>query len=143
MCDGDYVETVDDSKNSGETHVAASNGKDLSGSSTLSSKIKCTSSDNELDKLRDTLSESQRDKLKLIFLVLDVEGHEPVAIKGNKRYKPQKVMMEWKNLKSKDKIVVDDWAGQHGLVISGNDGRYDDHRWDYDMMLPCLRSQST
>ena len=73
--------------------------------------------------------------LKLIFLVLDVEGHEPVAIKGNKRYKPHKVMMEWKNLGSEDKTLVDDWAKQHGLVVSGNDGRYADRRWDYDASM--------
>jgi len=143
LCDGDYVEMVDNSKNSGETHVASKREeKSLSGSSTLSSKIKCTSIDNELDKLRDTLPESQRNKLKLIFLVLDVEGHEAVAIKGNKSYKPHKVMMEWKHLGSKDKTIVDDWAKQHGLVVSGNDGhRFDngyipaDRRWDYDATM--------
>uniref|UniRef100_A0A7S4JSV5 Methyltransferase FkbM domain-containing protein n=1 Tax=Odontella aurita TaxID=265563 RepID=A0A7S4JSV5_9STRA len=134
LCDGDYVEMVDNSKNSGQTRVA-SNGEDLSGNNIFSSKIKCTSIDNELDKLRDTLPESQRDKLKLVFLVLDVEGHEPVAIKGIKRYKPQKVMMEWKHLKSEDQTLVNDWAGQHGLVVRGNDGWHDDRRWDYDASM--------
>jgi hypothetical protein len=27
------------------------------------------------------------------------------------------------------------WARQHGLVVSRNDGRYADRRWDYDASM--------
>ena len=55
-------------------------------------------------------------QLKLVFVIMDVEGHEPIAIQGLSKYKPSKVMMETKQLSFDDKSVIEKWALQHNLV---------------------------
>jgi hypothetical protein len=76
----------------------------------------CTSIDKELDKLKAQLPLYQRDKLELIFLVLDAEGHEATAIQGIKNYRPHKVIMEWKYIRQSNKAKISDWAMGHNLA---------------------------
>jgi hypothetical protein len=56
----------------------------------------------------ETFFQTIKKKLELIFIVLDVEGFEGVATKGLIKYRPHKVMMEWKNLKPQAKLSVED-----------------------------------
>ena len=51
--------------------------------------------------------------MKFIFLVLDVEGNEKVAIKGIQKYTPSKAMVE---VKFGNKGVAEEWATKNGLV---------------------------
>ena len=125
LCDGDFIEMFENTINSGETRVASTNeGNDII------IRAECTSIDKELDKLRGLLPESQRDKLELVFLVLDIEGHEPIAIQGNMRYRPHKVFMERKYSKKTDQDKISDWAKHHNLVgkpCAGEDLCYNFH----------------
>ena len=59
-------------------------------------KVNCTTVDAEMDKLKAALPEDKKDKLKLAFLLLDVEGHELVAIQGIHNYSPMKAQIETK-----------------------------------------------
>lgn len=116
LCNEEYVYMSDNPINSGE------NGVTSVGSET-SVKVPCTSIDDEMDRIRDLLPDAQKDKLKLIFLILDVEGHEPVAVKGIERYAPSKVFMEIKLLKPDQREQIFAWASQHELdhKSCGND----------------------
>jgi hypothetical protein len=80
-------------------------------------QVPCTTLDMELDAMMLMLSPDQTtSKLHLIFLVLDVEGHEPVAILGLTKHTPQKVTMETKQLSSTNQDAVREWATtQHNL----------------------------
>jgi len=120
LCDGSFIEMNENPFNSGETRVASP--KD---SKKNVIQTKCTSIDKELDKLTALLPKSQRDKLELIFLVLDVEGHEPIAIQGNMRYRPHKVFMERKHAIESDQVKITDWAEHHNLVDTGCAGQAD------------------
>lgn len=110
LCDGDFIEMSENTVNSGETRVVSTKKENDN-----IIRAECTSIDKELDKLTALLPESQRDKLELVFLVLDVEGHEPIAIQGNVRYRPHKVFMEGKHAK-KTNQDISDWVKHHNLV---------------------------
>jgi len=78
--------------------------------------VRCTSLDAELDKLQALLPAEQRNKLQLIFLVLDIEGHEIYAIDGIQKYSPKKVFMEVKTENPTDSEKFKAWAQQHSLT---------------------------
>jgi len=124
LCSGESVRLVESAVNSGQTRIA---GHQETGSGVT---IRCTSLDAELDRLRDTLPEGQRDKLQLIFLVLDIEGQEPFAIDGIQRYSPKKVFMEVMHLNKPHKEKIFSWAKQHNLTkitSSGQDTSFNFH----------------
>lgn len=108
LCDGESIQMMEAVENSGETHVAGAGQKGVTAN--------CTSIDKELDKLKATLPDHQKDKLKLVFLVLDIEGHEAFAINGIDQYSPQKVFMETKLLSAPDKAKINNWATKHKLT---------------------------
>jgi len=128
LCSGDSVQIVENSGNSGQTHMASEAEAKKRGLVT----VKCTSIDAELDKLRATLPANQRDKLEFIFLVLDIEGQEPFAIEGIVKYRPHKAFMEIKHLPQEHKDKIARWAESHKLVMgehcsSGQDACYNFH----------------
>lgn len=124
LCDGDSVELVENAGNSGGTHVAT-------GEQQGTVSVRCTSLDAELDKLQDLLPAEQRSKLQLIFLVLDIEGHEIFAIDGIQKYSPQKVFMEVKYKNPTDSEKLQAWARRHALTgencLSSQDKCYNFH----------------
>lgn len=112
LCDGDSVQLLEKAENSGETHIAPAKSE-----GTVTAK--CTSIDAELEKLQNMLPAEQQDKLKLIFLVLDIEGHEAFAINGIQKFIPQKAFMETKILSRPHQRKVNRWAAQHNLTGRG------------------------
>ena len=114
LCDGDSIEMVENAVNSGETHVLRE-GEDVNNTKRVITHTRCTSIDAELDELAATLPVEQRSKLQLIFLVLDVEGHEASATDGIQKYTPHKVFMEEQHLKPTDRKKIAQWADSHGL----------------------------
>jgi len=120
LCSGDSVEMVELDDNSGATHVVRE-GEEKKG--TVS--VKCTTLDAELDKLRDMLPEGQRDKLQLIFLVLDIETHEVFAIDSIQKYSPKKALMEAFVRTPEDTKKFDAWAQKHNLTGEHCMGRQD------------------
>jgi Methyltransferase FkbM domain len=130
LCNGESVELIEHHSNSGQTSIATAETTVEQKRSHTTVTAKCTSIDAELDKLKTTLPEDQRDKLVLAFLVLDVEGHEPYAIDGIQKYRPSKVLMETKMLSETDQEKVKNWASQHNLQgkeYGGNDNSYNFH----------------
>jgi len=109
LCEGDSIQMSDNPTNSGGNHVTEET-KISNGNTTA-----CTSIDYELNKLKILLPKDQQDKIKLIFLVLDVEGYEATAIQGNTQYSPAKVMMEGKYAKETDRIKIEEWTKKHRL----------------------------
>mmetsp|Transcript_34728 Transcript_34728/g.76014 ORF Transcript_34728/g.76014 Transcript_34728/m.76014 type:complete len:329 (-) Transcript_34728:613-1599(-) len=104
LCNQDFVMIEENALNSGESHIG-----------TRGVKVPCTSLDTELDKLQSELPESQRDKLRLVFLILDVEKHEVDALKGLERHPPVKAMIETIHLPPDDTDWIAQWATRHGL----------------------------
>jgi FkbM family methyltransferase len=130
LCNGESVELIEYHSNSGQTSIASAGTTVKRKRSQTPVTAKCTSIDAELDKLKTTLPEDQRDKLVLEFLVLDVEGHEPYAIDGIQKYRPSKVLMETKMLSETDQDKINNWASQHNLQgqeYGGNDHSYNFH----------------
>jgi hypothetical protein len=108
--------------NSGQNKVTTDNSKGI--------QTICTTIDAELDKLRDSLPGEKRNRLKLVFLVLDVEGHEQTAMAGLQRYTPLKAMMEVKYFSKEDKQKSELWFSKHRLVgekCTGADECYNFH----------------
>lgn len=116
LCEGESTQLVEHQINSGETHVlrGAREAEKLADTTQLVT-APCTSVDAELDKLRQSLPRRQQDKLQLIMLVLDIEGHEGTAIDGVQKYTPHKVFMEEKHLSKPDREKVATWAQSHNL----------------------------
>lgn len=110
LCSGDTVEMAVSKTNSGEAHVLSSREGPKE-----TMKVNCTSIDNELDNVKATLPPDQQDKLKFLFLVLDVEGHEGTAIDGIKKYSPKKAFMELGKIREDEKAKLDDWIKYHHL----------------------------
>ena len=54
-------------------------------------------------------------ELKLIMLILDVEGHEAIAVRGLEKHPPLKAIMETKQLSEESRKVVDEWSMRHNL----------------------------
>jgi FkbM family methyltransferase len=130
LCNGESVELIEHASNSGQTSIVTEGTTVKRKRSQTTVTAKCTSIDAELDKLKTTLPEDQRDKLVLAFLVLDVEGHEPYAIDGIQKYRPSKVLMETKMLRESDHEKIKNWARQHNLQgkeYGGNDSSYNFH----------------
>jgi hypothetical protein len=128
LCDGDSTQLIEEAVNSGETHVGAEN---VEGTVT----VKCTSIDAELDKLRAMLPSEQRDNIKLIFLVLDIEGHEAVAIHGIQKYSPQKAFLEMKMLSAPDRDEINSWAVHHNLNRSDRMRNQQDTCYNFDPLI--------
>jgi FkbM family methyltransferase len=114
LCEGDYAEMEESERNSGQSKLQRpSSGKTSSESKTV--RVPCTSIDNEMDKFKDKLPSHLKNKLALVFLVLDVEGFEPIAIKGINRYSPMKAYIEWTRVKEDDNKSMLKWAAKHNL----------------------------
>jgi len=125
------VQMMENSVNSGENKVVSTLGKTKKKKGMV--EVQCTSLDAELDKIRDLLPDHQKDKIQLIFLVLDIEGFEAVATKGLIKYRPHKLMMEWKHIPDpKAKEWLTKWLQIHGLV-----GKKcgTDHCFNYQSMI--------
>jgi FkbM family methyltransferase len=119
LCEVGFVEIQDMELNSGQTKVLET--KD-GGSG--SSKVRCTSIDQELDVLKDSLPKQYQDKLVLAFLVLDVEGHEAIAMRGIEKYSPNKMMVEVDKFLPEEKLLLAKFEKRHRLV--GKDCSYAD-----------------
>ena len=116
LCDSDFVDLIDHPINSGETKLIANgkSGKNLA----ATARVACTTLDDEIDAMRRTLPGFGKEyTMALIFLVLDVEGSEEVAINGIQRYAPSKAMVEtlW-SVRSGTTVPIAKWATKHGLV---------------------------
>lgn len=111
LCEGDYAEMEESDKNSGQSKLHRS------GSSTRvqTVKVPCTTIDQEMDKLKAMLPPHLQPKLELVFLVLDVEGFEPIAIKGLNEYSPMKAYIEWTRVSKEDNERMLKWATWHNL----------------------------
>ena len=118
LCDGDSVQLYENQDNSGESSISETQARGLAGTNegVVAVTAKCTSIDHELDKLKSTMPLSQRDKLILLFLVLDVEGHESYAIDGIQKYAPTKAFLELKSQTPANQQKIEQWAHQHHLV---------------------------
>lgn len=108
---GTFVEIEDVEHNSGQTKVLET--ADGKGGS---SKVRCTSIDQELDVLRESLPKQYQDKLVLAFLVLDVEGHEAIAMRGIQKYSPRKMTVEVNKFLPEEKIQLANFEKRHRLV---------------------------
>jgi len=110
LCEGESVQLVENEVNSGQTHVATGR-QQQQGTVT----VQCTTIDTEIDKLQARLPVDQRGKLRLVFLVLDVEGHEPTAVDGIRKHVPLKAMIETKMLNKQSKSKIKGWAEKYNL----------------------------
>uniref|UniRef100_A0A7S0B1T5 Methyltransferase FkbM domain-containing protein n=2 Tax=Minutocellus polymorphus TaxID=265543 RepID=A0A7S0B1T5_9STRA len=104
LCNQDFAMIEENALNSGESHIG-----------TRGVKVPCTSLDAELDKLKNEVRESEREKIQLVFLILDVEKHEVDALKGLERHAPIKAMIETIHLPQDDTDWIARWASRHGL----------------------------
>jgi hypothetical protein len=123
--DDQYILLKDNPRNSGASRVVAVSQQLRQ--EAVTAQVPCTTLDKELDAMMLTSLVSSspdnqqqtalsKSKLRLLFLVLDVEGHEPVAIRGLTKHTPQKVMMETEQLSLTDQDAVHEWATtQHNL----------------------------
>lgn len=111
LCDGENVTMQLHEGNSGQSKVMdAHGGKGLKNTVT----VPCTSLDQELDKLRSLLPVDQQDKLVLLLLILDVEGHEASAVStGLIRNHPQKLLLETKMMSNPHKKIIRQWVTQY------------------------------
>lgn len=136
LCEGESAVIQENPVNSGESkladvHQAFSIFRIWEGSASKGStfEISCTTLDDQLDELWSKAAPPGIDKsrLKLVHLILDVEGNEPIAIKGIQRYSPMQVSMETKFLDYKSRRAIDQWAEQHKLKLvnkKGDDSQY-------------------
>lgn len=123
------MQLLEKAENSGETHIASA---ESSPEETVTAK--CTSIDAELEKLKATLPAEQQDKLKMIFLVLDIEGYEAFAINGIQKFIPQKAFMETKSLRRPDQHKINRWAAQHNLT-GRSTGRRENMCYNFDLKM--------
>jgi hypothetical protein len=116
LCEGDFAEMKESERNSGENKLQRppSSGTTSSGNQNTV-QVPCTTIDNELDKFRNELPTHLKDKLALVFLVLDVEGFEPIAIQGINRYSPMKAHIEWTTFSDEVSKKMIAWAERHNL----------------------------
>jgi hypothetical protein len=128
LCDGDFVEMSENAANSGMTKIKNST------SGNYTTMVRCTTVDKELDQIRETLPAYLQEKIKLIYLVLDVEGHEMVAIKGIHKYPPMKMDMEikYEHTDNETKRLLAEWESSNNLIglNAGADKRYN---WSPDL----------
>ena len=134
------VQMMELSGNSGQSKVVAKDDPRFP-------TVNCTTIDQELDRLAETYlsndgndnTDKRNKKLKLSLLVLDVEGHEPLAVQGIQKYRPDKVMMEIGHLNSNEKSQIDTWATMHNLkqrVGPCNDNPNDaDECYNFDTII--------
>lgn len=109
LCDGGFVDILDHSENSGQSRVVAEGQ-----GATATARVPCTTVDDEIEAMRRTLpGDGEEYEMKLVFLVLDVEGHEETAIRGIQKYVPSKAMIE---IKHGNKGPIGEWASKNGLV---------------------------
>jgi len=137
LCEDDVenIVMIENTANSGENkivnrdHVEA-NEKKKNKKSGGRISVTCTSIDQELDKLALQLPISQRGKLFILLLILDVEGYETTAIDGINKYSPKKVYIETNKLDEEQQIQIQEWAESHGLGEGrqyGQDRQYKFH----------------
>jgi len=111
LCDGDYVNIHDNPTNSGETKI-------VNASRGATARVPCTTLDDEIEAMRRTMPNNGRDfEMRLVFLVLDVEGNEGPAIKGISKYLPSKAMIETKFFQKRTANPVKAWAKRNGWVV--------------------------
>jgi len=113
LCDGDFANIFDNPVNSGETKITTT--EDTATATTQkTARVPCTTLDDEIDAMRSTLPGGGNDyQMKLVFLVLDVEGHEETAVGGIQKYSPMKAMVE---TKYGNEGKIEEWANGHGLL---------------------------
>lgn len=128
-----FIHMVENEHNSGENHVATGSGQ--VGEVVNVNEVGCTTIDNELDKIRDSLPMDKRDKLRLIHLILDIEGFELVAIGGIQKYSPLQLRMETKQHNPEEKAALNSWAAGHNLSPRGCGG---DTCYNFFPMLPTV-----
>jgi hypothetical protein len=107
----------EDGHNSGQSALLREGKKKTTSSSSHHDvvKVPCTTIDDEMVKLKLTLPSHLQSKLKLVFLVLDVEGFEHVAVKGVDKYPPAKAMIEWTRVSDQEDRDMKSWAAGHNL----------------------------
>lgn len=117
LCEDEYVNLVDNAMNSGETKTFDKTQQKKQQDTT---RVPCTTLDDEIDHMKKSLPLEY--EIVLIFLVLDIEGNEPNAIKGMNRYIPQKAMIETKYA-GRGPNPVEEWAKRNNLIGKdcGND----------------------
>ncbi|KAL3918376.1 MAG: hypothetical protein SGILL_004263 [Bacillariaceae sp.] len=113
LCSGKYAAMEESDMNSGQSHLLSSG--DSSSGDTRTVNVPCTTLDAELDKLKARLPRRLQSKLRLVFLVLDVEGFEATAMEGLKRYSPEKAYVEWTRVSEKEDKAMMKWAAGHNL----------------------------
>ena len=122
---GTFVEIAENAANSGENRIIHN-----TDNINHTAQVPCTTLDDEIEAMRSMLPGGGVGyEMRLLFLVLDVEGHEGEAIQGVREYIPDKAQIETKynrgTTASGDDPVAR-WVGEHGLVGKecGN-GNYD------------------
>ena len=104
LCTEDFVYMQSSNVNSGENQVS---------NKQQGEKVACTSFDKELHKIESQLGPGQN--LKLIMMVLDIEGHEIQALEGLKDFKPMKADIETKFGRAAKKEFYEKWEVDMGF----------------------------
>ena len=112
LCEDEYVNLVDNPMNSGETKTFDKTQQQQKQQDTTK-RVPCTTLDDEIDHMKKSLPIDH--EIVLIFLVLDIEGNEPTAIKGINKYIPQKAMIETKYA-GRGPNPVEEWAKRNNLI---------------------------
>jgi len=130
LCEEDFVYIQTKSNNSGENKIAKNINPEEQ------EKVQCTSIDAELDQLKETLPIELQDKFVFLLLVLDVEGFESIAIKGNTKYKPLKAILETDKANKNKKKGIAEWAEMHELLDPKGFGKYArDTMYNFDPLV--------
>lgn len=109
LCEDDYANLVDNPMNSGETKTFDKTHQQKQ----QTTRVPCTTLDDEIDHMKISLPLEY--EIVLIFLVLDIEGNEPTAIKGMNKYIPKKAMIETKHA-GEGPNPVEEWAKKYNLI---------------------------
>jgi FkbM family methyltransferase len=110
-----YATMKEDERNSGQSKLLRDGESSSSSFGTV--RVPCTTIDHEMDKLQSRVPQQHlRSKIRLIFLVLDVEGYESVAVGGIHRYPPTKAYIEWTRVTEDQDERMTSWAKSHGLT---------------------------
>ena len=134
LCDKDhgYVEIEEHSTNSGQNKIKGETTR--TETQPGKNKVNCTTVDAEMDKLKAALPEEKKDKLKLVLLVLDVEGYEAVAIQGIQKYSPMKAQIENKYMGADAKKTMEEWSNKHNLQEVSKCPKKDDTCYNFKVL---------
>lgn len=120
------IQLAEDRGNTGKSHVT------LKGSRNTYT-VPCTTLDQELDRFAQALPAEYRNKVQLVFLVLDIEGFEVTALKGLSKYHFKKAMIETKQQSRKqlawlkEYTKTDDAVGCNYFHLNEQDTCYNFH----------------